>query len=114
MLAKPGKGDAPIPMIVTQKDTGAFVKTLVELPPGVNVLGYGSFMGWEEYMKLWCSMLGVRGRFKQIPVSEYVKDLPEHLQKELSESYAYHAEFGWHGGDPDVVHPKQVSQFVLR
>ena len=36
--------------------------------------------------------------------------LPE-LAQEISEGHAYQAEFGWDGGDPSVVHPKDVSVY---
>ena len=96
-------------MVVTDRDTGAFVKGLVESPPGINLLGYGSLLGWEEYMQIWSSMLGVKAMFEQIPESDYLTELPSNLAREIGEGHAYQAEFGWDGGDPSVVHPKAVS-----
>ena len=52
LLTKPHSGKVKIPMVVTNADTGAFVRALVESPPGTNLLGYGSLMGWSEYTKV--------------------------------------------------------------
>ena len=109
ILHKPVDGNAPIPMVVANKDTGAFVHALVQVPPGTHLLGYGSLMGWAEYMRIWCSKPGVQGAFEQTTPSEYLRDIPDYLAKEISDGHAYHAEFGWDGGDPVVVHPRDVS-----
>lgn len=112
LLVKPCRGDAPIPMVVTAKDTGSFVRGLIQSPPGTNLLGYGSLIGWTEYMRLWSSILQVSGKFQQVPADKYVEKLPAALAKELQEAYAYQAEFGWDGGDPSVVHPKDVGRSI--
>ncbi|MCJ1393922.1 hypothetical protein MMC18_006798 [Xylographa bjoerkii] len=108
LLVKPCPGDVPIPMVYTANDTGSFVKALVQSPPGTNLLGYGSLIGWSEYMRLWTSVLKVSGRFEQIPIETYMDKAPVNLAKEIQEAYAYQAEFGWDGGDPSIVHPKDL------
>ena len=60
-------------------------------------------------MRIWSSILGVKGVFKQVPESEYLAGMPENLAREIGEGHAYQAEFGWDGGDPTVVHPNDVS-----
>ena len=109
VLRKPHSGDAKIPMVWVERDTGKFVKALVEAPPGKTMLGYGSFIGWREYMETWGKILGVKTHFEQIPPDEYLADWPENLAKEVREGHLFHAEFGWDGGDPEVLHPKDVS-----
>ncbi|MCJ1250688.1 hypothetical protein MMC30_007916 [Trapelia coarctata] len=109
LLVKPCDGDAPVPFVVTEKDTGSFVQALIQSPPGVNLLGYGSLIGWAEYMRLWTSILKVPGSFRQVPVEEYLEKSPSLLARELHEGYSYQAEFGWDGGDPNVVHPNDLD-----
>ena len=60
-------------------------------------------------MRLWTSILKVPGRFQQIPIEQYMDKAPTAFAKEVREAYAYQAEFGWDGGDPSIVHPKDVS-----
>lgn len=49
-----------MPFVVTHKDTGAFVKALVDLPPRKNLLGVSEHMTWPEWTKLWGDVLGVK------------------------------------------------------
>lgn len=85
------------------------MKALVESPPGISLLGYGSMMGWEEFAEVWGRLLGVKAIFKQIPEHEYLVGVPEDVAREVREGHLYQAEFGWDGGDPSIVHPKDVS-----
>ncbi len=41
-----------MPFGVPYKDTGAFVKSLFDLPPGMNLLGVSEQMTWPEWTKL--------------------------------------------------------------
>jgi hypothetical protein len=98
------------PFVVTQRDTGAFVKALVDAPPGKDLLGVSQTMTWPEWMKLWGDILGVKAGYKQISTEEFFKDVPEPLKTELADAWDYAHEFGYTGGDPDVVTPDQVGQ----
>ncbi|KAF2797542.1 NAD(P)-binding protein [Melanomma pulvis-pyrius CBS 109.77] len=109
LLRKPHSGDAKIPMIWVERDTGKFVKALIIAPPGKTLLGFGSLIGWEEYMKIWGRVLGVKARFEQISPEEYLADWPENLAREVREGHLFHGEFGWDGGDPEVLHPKDFN-----
>ena len=109
LLTEPVSPRTPIPIVDTCADTGAFVKGLLSVPPGKNLLGYGSLISKEDYMRIWCKHLGVKGVFKQVSTEEWDKQFPESMRKEVAEASAYAEEFGYDGGDPDVVHPKDVS-----
>lgn len=97
------------PFVVTSKDTGAFVKALVELPAGTNLLGVSEFMTFKEFTELWGKTVGVRARFAQVSSSEFVAPLPEPAQRELAETMKYVQEYGWTGGDPSVKNPDEVG-----
>ncbi|KAF2705914.1 NAD(P)-binding protein [Pleomassaria siparia CBS 279.74] len=109
VLRKPHSGDARIPMIWVERDTGTFVKALVEAEPGKTLLGYGSLIGWREYMETWGRIVGVEAKFEQIKPEEYLKEWPENLAREVREGHLFHGEFGWHGGDPEVLHPNHFG-----
>ena len=96
-------------MIDAVRDTGAFVKALLQAPPGKNVLGYGSLISKNNFMRLWSSILNVEGVFKQVSEEEFDEKFPEEMRKEVAEASEYAAEFGYAGGDPSVVHPRDVS-----
>ncbi|KAG6856862.1 hypothetical protein H0H87_012679 [Tephrocybe sp. NHM501043] len=106
-------GNTPLPMIHTRKDTGYLVRALIMAPPGKNLLGFGSLMSWNDYMKLWGKILGVGARYKQISVNDAAKLVPgdpkTNMGLEVAEGFAYMGEFGYDGGDPSVIHPKDLG-----
>ena len=102
--------DAPTPMIDTRKDTGHFVRALIQLPPGKNLLAYGSMISWKDYMTLWAKTLKLPGgRYKQLTIAEMEQIAPGGLGREVGEGWMAQGEFGYDGGDPTVVHPGDVS-----
>lgn len=99
-----------MPMIDTRRDTGYFVRALVQSPPGKNVLAYGSLISWKDYMTLWAQILEVPGgHYRQVPVELFDSRVPGGLGREVGEGGAYQGEFGYDGGDPSIIHPKDVS-----
>jgi len=99
-----------MPMVVTRKDTGYFVRALVETAPGKKLLGVGSFISWRDYMKLWAKIQGVpEGRYREITVADMDKMAPGGGGREIAEAHAYMEEFGYDGGDPTVIRPEDVS-----
>lgn len=99
-----------MPFVVTHKDTGEFVKALVlDLPAGTHLLGASRIMTWPEWTKIWADSLGVQARFEQVSHEDYFRGVPAELKEELSETFLYTEEFGYTGGDPDVVTAEQVG-----
>ncbi len=97
-------------MIDTRRDTGSFVRALVQLSPGMNVLAYGSMISWKDYMAVWAKILKLPGgSYKQVTIDVFDKLAPGGLGREIAEGWAYQGEFGYDGGDPSVVHAKDVS-----
>ena len=99
-----------MPMIDTKKDTGKFVRALVQLPPGKNLLAYGSMISWKDYMSLWAKILKLPGgSYKQLTVEDVDRIASGGLGREIAEGWVAQSKLGYDGGDPSVVHPKDVS-----
>lgn len=98
-----------LPFIVAHRDTGAFVKALIELPPGKDLLGESESMAWPEWMELWGGILGVKAGVKQISKEEFFDGVPTAVKDELWDNYTYCEEFGHTGGDPNVLKPAEMS-----
>ncbi|KAH8705487.1 putative hscarg dehydrogenase [Talaromyces proteolyticus] len=98
-----------IPFVVAHEDTGEFVKVLVDLPPGKDLLGVSEHMTWPAWTKLWGDTLGVKASFKQVSEDEYFTGVPDALRKELAETFAYVEEFGYTGGDPNVLTAEEIG-----
>ena len=65
-----------MPIIDTWRDTGYFVRDLVQSPPRKNVLAYGSMLSCKEYMAFWARIQKpFGGYYKQITTMDLI-DLP--------------------------------------
>ncbi|KAH6988695.1 hypothetical protein EDB80DRAFT_730717 [Ilyonectria destructans] len=97
------EGDAtPIPWVVAHRDTGVFVKALLQHEPGKHVLGCSEMTTFREFWGLWADIKGVKVEMPEVPLGEYLKPLPEPMRKEMYDSLSYIWEFGYTGGDPEV------------
>lgn len=81
--------------------------------PGKNLLGYGSLISWNEYAALWGKIHGVTCRFEHLDRNVVESAIPGGIGEELADMFEYIGDFGYDGGDPSVVHPKDVSVFPL-
>ena len=111
VLSLSANPDANMPMIDTRRDTGHFVRALVQVPPGKNLLAYGTMISWSAYMALWAKTLGLPGgSYRQLTIEEIIKLAGDpDLGREVAEGWLYQGEFWYDGGDPSIVHPKDVS-----
>jgi hypothetical protein len=84
---RPVGPDVQFPFVDTHRDTGSFVKVLVDLLPGKDLLGVSQSMTWPEWMKLWGDILGVKAGFAQVSGDDFFRNVPEPLKKELWDTY---------------------------
>ncbi|KAL4876982.1 hypothetical protein BJY04DRAFT_199085 [Aspergillus karnatakaensis] len=101
--------DFPMPFMVAHRDTGAFVKALVDLPPGTNIIGVSEIMSWREYTRVWGEVNGVKAIFRQVSPDEYFESVPTPLKKELWDTFRYVEEFGYRGGDESVLTAEELG-----
>ncbi|PKK49559.1 hypothetical protein CI102_6112 [Trichoderma harzianum] len=107
----PGDRDVPMPITVQRKDTGYFVRSLVLMPPGKVLLGYGSFMSHAELNRVWTKILGVPdGGVKHITVEEAIKFEGPPLGIELAEAVAGLMQFDM--DTPGFMHPHEVPEEI--
>ena len=103
-----------MPHVVADRDTGSFVKAVVDLPPGKNLLAVSEYMSFPEWVDVWSRVLGVEATYKQVSNDAFFENVPEALGEELKVSFDYIEEFGFTGGDPDVLEPGQVRLLISR
>lgn len=87
---------------------GEFVRALLEVPAGQNLLGAAGSLSWNEYAALWGKVHGVNCRFERLDRKVIEEAIPGGIGKEFADMFEYIAEFGYDGGDPTVVLPKDV------
>lgn len=109
----PGSGDVPIPL-VHPKDTGNFVRALVfDLPVGTDLLGFGDRLLWADYVKLLSQITGIPTAFEKTTVEEHSQLAPEGYGAEMAEMYGYAQDFGYDGGDPNVIYSSDVCVSIF-
>ncbi|KAF7526020.1 hypothetical protein G7054_g10888 [Neopestalotiopsis clavispora] len=108
-VLRPHAPQVDIPFVVARRDTGAFVKALVDAPAGTHLLGASEIMTWPAWMEIWGRVHGVGASFREVPQAEFFEGVPEPFRTELWDSHAYFEKFGHTGGDPKVVTPEQLG-----
>ncbi|EXJ79100.1 hypothetical protein A1O3_08601 [Capronia epimyces CBS 606.96] len=98
-----------VPLIAPRDDTGPFVKALVSLDPGKNLLAYRETLTFAEYADVWGRVLGVKTKYVALGPDEPWGALPDTIKLDIEEGVGYFTEFGADGGDPSVVHPKDLG-----
>jgi len=100
------KGDALLPFIAATHDTGPLTRALVEVDGGKNLMAYRGLITYDDFISLWSRTVGIPAQRNASPGDP---GLPEFLVEEVKEAFGYMADFGYGGGDPTLVHPKDVS-----
>lgn len=109
VLARSTSPGCEIPHVVAEKDTGSFVKALVvDLPPGKDLLGVSEWITFAGFVEVWGRVLGVEAGYRQISKEEMFEGVPAPMAQEIGDGFDYIEEFGFEGGDPDVLDPRQV------
>ncbi|KAJ4304873.1 hypothetical protein N0V90_000401 [Kalmusia sp. IMI 367209] len=114
----PLDGDKQIPMYHPRKDTGVLVKALVKSDPGQNLMGFGSFISFDEIVEIWSHNLGKPVTYHRSTVDDMDKAMPGGLGRELGEMMEYINDPGYFGGDEAVkalnlIPPKQLEDMNL-
>lgn len=110
VVSRPTSAAFRMPFVVARRDTGEFVRALVErLPPGRDLLGVSEWMTFPEWAEAWGRVIGVKVAYRQVSMDEMFKGVPPVVAQEIGDSFDYLEEFGFAGGDPDVLDPEQVS-----
>lgn len=108
LTRRPFSGDLQMPFVVPDKDTGAFVKALLDVPPGKTLVGVSEMMSFSKWVEIWGRVLDVQAAYQEVSPGEFYKDFPEPLGQELMDTNEYMIEFGYTGGDSEVMYPNQV------
>ncbi|TVY83736.1 NmrA-like family domain-containing protein [Lachnellula suecica] len=114
IIQRPWAPDFVLPWVVTHKDTGAFVKALVDSPPGTNLLGTSEDMTMTDWTKLWGETLGEKASVKQVSYHEFFNGVPDPMKLEFTQAFSNMEEFGYTGGDPDVLTVEQLGVQIPR
>ncbi|KAI9702657.1 MAG: hypothetical protein M1820_006163 [Bogoriella megaspora] len=110
-MVTPCDPNAPVPLVDPRRDTGPFVRALLEVAPGVNLLGETSMLSSRDWLRLWAKIVGVeRAEYVQCSVDEWDTALPDgKFGKELADMFKYTGEFGYDGNDSGTIRKDQLG-----
>ncbi|GAB1737777.1 hypothetical protein NU219Hw_g2184t1 [Hortaea werneckii] len=108
----PFPASLPIPWVDVERDTGAFVKALIEAPPKTQLLGVSEWMAFDDWAALWSNVTGVRSRFEDTAFQQPPRPSSDvfDFKTMFSQTGYFVNEFGYTGGDPDVVGPEELER----
>ena len=92
--------DAVLPHLDVQKDTGYYVKALVQMEPGQMVMAAGEWCTWPEWMQKWAQGMGIdasKAKYQQVSPQEMAEGMGD-FGKEVGEMYEYSSKIGYLGG----------------
>ncbi|KAH7141516.1 hypothetical protein B0J13DRAFT_556951 [Dactylonectria estremocensis] len=105
----PSSATGPVAWVDAGRDTGVFVKALLQVEPGKNLLGTSGVLSWDEFAALWGKVNGVTARFVPLDRKILEEQIPGGVGEELADMFEYIGEFGYDGSDPTVVLPKDLG-----
>ncbi|KAL9094240.1 MAG: hypothetical protein Q9165_003380 [Trypethelium subeluteriae] len=100
--------EANLPFIDTRRDTGRFVKALTDRPAGISLLAYTAVVSFSQLAEILGRVTGKKVICHQSSLEEISTKFPnEGEEGSLSDLYAF--EYGYHGGDPTCLMPRDVG-----
>jgi len=74
------------------------------------VLGVSEWMSVKDFFALLCAHLGVEGHYEHMSLEAFVVDDPLGVKVGFGQTVLFVEEFGFSGGNPDVLLPENVSR----
>lgn len=98
------------PEVIATRDAGAFVEALIlHHPAGTHVLGASEIITKADYAALWGQTLGVEATTRDVSEEEYVRYIPEGMERTIADLFRFFAEYGYAGGNPNVKTPSELG-----
>jgi hypothetical protein len=87
------------------QETGPFVKALLDLPAGVNLVGAGSLISWGDWCSIWGQLNGVECTYERQDRQAF-EEVAGPIGREVADMYQFFEQYGYCGVDQeDVVYP---------
>ncbi|KAM3086948.1 hypothetical protein ACMFMG_001063 [Clarireedia jacksonii] len=99
---------------VAPTDTGTFVDLLVRAPPKQHLLGVSEMASIEILSKTWSEVTGKQSEVEELTIEWLDKAAPGGLGREIAESIAASAEFGWPGTVPPTKLDPNIKTTSLK
>lgn len=98
-----------MPYIDVERDTGSFVKALIDAPAPTQILAFSEWATPSEWLALWSQVTGVATRIEQADTKEFEGNDPSGFMRSILETGQFVAKFGFTGKDEQILMPEDVS-----
>lgn len=98
-----------MPYIDVEKDTGPFVKALIDAPAPTQVLAVSEWATAREWLALWSQVTAVGTRVEQADAEEFENNDRTGFMRSILETGRFVGELGFTGGDEKILMPHDVS-----
>lgn len=95
------------PFVDPSHDTGLFVQALIAAPAGVTMVGYSQQLSYGDLWRTWARIQGVELEIQD--AEQDFGDMPDWLQLEFNEAWAYWLKYGFSGGEMGVKSPEEMG-----
>ncbi|PSN71616.1 NAD(P)-binding protein [Corynespora cassiicola Philippines] len=102
-----------VPHLDPRKDTGNFVRALLQLPPNSTVMAASEWCTWPEWLKTWGDVTGVKTNYRECTVEDFDHWMPGGMGKEIGDMYEYSNDPGYDGGDPRVLRTQSLKEMGI-
>ena len=84
------------------------MKKMTEMMPGKTVLAYTAMISFSQMAAMWARVTGQKCGYRQCTLTELQEQFPNEGE-EGTMSDMYSSDFGYDGGDPDALVPKDLG-----
>lgn len=85
------------------------MKALIDVPTPTQVLAVSEWMSSTAWLELWSKTTGIKSRYEEVGEKESTSDDPSGVKLQFYQSARFLTEFGFTGGDPELLLPEDVS-----
>jgi hypothetical protein len=98
-----------MPFVNVATDLGPCVEALVlRVKPQTTLIVAGESMHYEDYVRRWAEIMGVKLTVNRVTTEDLIKTMPEGLGIESGQMMEYITEFGWDGG-AGALYPQDIG-----
>ena len=99
----PTSPDLLIPHLTPSKDTGAWVRALLQLPPNLTLMAASEWLTWPDWIKTWGEVTGIKTSYKQTTIEDLDEHVPGGAGREIGEMFQFSSDFAYNAFQSDTL-----------